>query len=305
MTATGVLCARVRVEEKQIIAALGDAGILAMPVPPASVPLPPDPASPVAALGRLTDATTGETIDQVVTCIIDRAQNRAVAGATLPLLRAHGARTIDAGLASTGSRLEVAIALSRAGVPRPLALTAFSEASGIQAAAEIGFPSTLLGVTPGGATTRLHDHDTADAVIEHRVVLGSAGEAIFMVQAGAPEAAARTLVHVVGGRAIAVEGVDPSPDDLAVAERAAQALDASLIAIELARINQGIVVWDVHPVGEFRKARPLGEESVADAIAALVAQLPASDAVLQTSFIEEASRDGWEVTVEDGVVLSA
>jgi len=38
VTAIGVLCARVRVEEKQIITALGDAGAVAMPVPPASTP---------------------------------------------------------------------------------------------------------------------------------------------------------------------------------------------------------------------------------------------------------------------------
>ncbi len=305
MTATGVLCARVRVEEKQIITALGDAGMVAMPVPPASAPLPPDPASSAVTLGNLIDATTGESIDQVVHCIIDRAQNRAVAGATLTLLRAQGMHTIDAGLAATGSRLEIATVLSRAGVPRPPALAAFSEASGIQAAAEIGFPSTLLGLTPGGTSTHLQDRDTADAVIEHRVVLGNSREAIILVQAGAPEADARTIVHIVGGKAIAIEGADISADALGVAERAAQALDASLVAIELARTAQGDVVWDVHPVADFRSARPLGQETVAEAIARLVTQCAGTDAVLHTSFVAEASRNGWEATVQHGVVLSA
>lgn len=307
MTATGVLCARVRIEEKQIIAALGDAGMVAMPVPPASTPLPPDPASPLAALGRFIDATTGEAIDQAVSCIIDRAQNRAVAGATLPLLRAQGVRTIDAGLAATGSRLDIAIALSRAGLPRPRALTGFSEASGARAAAEIGFPATLLGMTPGGTTTHLLDHDTADAVIEHRVVLGSEGEAIFLLQADAPDATARALIHVVGGRAIAIEGIDPTGEELDIAERAALALDASLVAIELARTGQrgSTVVWDAQPVGDFRAARQLGEATVAGAIAALAVRSRDSDAVLQTSFVGETSRNGWEATVEHGVVLSA
>lgn len=307
MTATGVLCARVRMEEKQIIAALGDAGMVAMPVPPASTPLPPDPASPLAALGRLIDATTGEAIDQAVSCIIDRAQNRAVAGATLPLLRAQGVRTIDAGLAATGNRLDIAIALSRAGLPRPQALAGFSEASGIRAATEIGFPATLLGLTPGGVTTHLLDHDTADAVIEHRVVLGSEGEAVFLLQAGAPDATARVLVHVVGGQAIAIEGTDPTDEELRIAERAACALDASLIAIELARTGQrgSTVVWDAHPVGDFRTARQLGEVTVAAAIAALAARSPDGDTLLQTSFVGEASPNGWEATVDHGIVLSA
>jgi len=294
-------------EEKQIIAALGDAGMVAIPVPPASTPLPPDPASPLAALGRFIDATTGEAIEQAVSCIIDRARNRAVAGAILPLLRAQGVRTIDAGLAATGNRLEIAIALSRAGLPRPRALAGISEASGVRAASEIGFPVTLLGLTPGEVTTHLLDHDTADAVIEHRVVLGSPGEAVFVLQAGAPDAASRTLVHVVGGQARAIDGIDPTAGELDIAERAAAALGASLIAIELARTGEPgtAVVWDAHPVSDFRAARQLGEMSVAGAIAALAARSPDGDLVVQASFPGEASRNGWEATVEHGVVLSA
>ncbi len=311
VTATGVLCARVRMEEKQIIAALGDAGMVAMPVPPASAPLPPDPASSLAALGRITEATAAESVDRSLSCIIDRAPNRAVAAATLPLLRGQGVQTIDAGLAATGNRLEVATALSHAGVPRPKSLAAFSEASGIQAAAELGFPSTLLGLTPGGATTHLHDHDTADAVIEHRVVLGNEAEAIFLLQAGAPDASARTRVHVVGGRAVAIEGVDADAKELDIAERAARALGASLVVIELARtghtgtVEHGTVVWDIHPVSDFRNARQLGDESVAGAIASLAALIQANDDRLRPSSIEDASRNGWKATVGHGVVVSA
>ncbi|CAN0469669.1 unnamed protein product, partial [Phaeothamnion confervicola] len=82
-------------------------------------------------------------------------------------------------------------------------LIAFSEESGIEAARRIGFPATLMPLTPGESGTTLHDEDTADAVIEHRVVLGTDSEAIVLIQAGAPAATERTTIHVVGGRAIA------------------------------------------------------------------------------------------------------
>lgn len=279
MTAIGVLCARVRVEEKQIIAAIGEAGFVAVPVPPASAPLPPGPASPECAmLGEILDATTGETLRQPVGVIIDRAVNRSVAAATLPLVRLGGIRTIDAGTAATGTRLQVAAALAVAGVPRPASLVGFSEASSVAAVASLGYPSTMLGAVPGSSTTHLHDADTADAVIEHRVVLGEEDEAIVLLQAGAPGAEARTLVHVIGGRAIAIDGAGATDDGLAIAEQVARVLQASMVTVELARTDEGLVVWDVLPVSDFRQARLLGEASVAEAIARVAVARALSEA---------------------------
>ncbi len=268
MTAIGVLCARVRVEEKQIIAAIGEAGFVAVPVPPASAPLPPGPASPeFAMLGETLNAKTGEMLRQSVQVIVDRAVNRSVAAATLPLVRLGGIRTIDAGVAATGTRLQVAAALAVAGVPRPASLIGFSEASSNAAVTSLGYPSTLLGLTPGSSTTDLHDADTADAVIEHRVVLGDDSEAIILLQAGAPRDDQRSLVHVVDGRAIALSGIDVTDDGLAIAEQVARVLQAPMVTVELAHTEGGLVVWDVFPVSDFRQARLLGDQSVAEAIA--------------------------------------
>ena len=270
MTAVGVLCARVRVEEKQIIAAIDQTGLVAVPVPPAGAPLPPGPASrEFAMLGEFLDATTGETMSKTVQVLVDRATNRAVASATLPLLQGLGITTIDAGVAAHGTRLQVASVLATAGIPRPASLFGFSEESSVAAVNRLGYPSTLLGLTPGSTTTVLHDADTADAVIEHRVVLGEASEAIVVLQAGAPAAGALARVHVIGGRAIAVDGASVSTGDIAIAEQAARALRASLVAVELYQSEQGTVVWDVLPVSDFRQARLLGETSVAAAIAAV------------------------------------
>jgi len=274
VTAIGVLCARVRVEEKQIIAAIDQAGLVAVPVPPASTPLPPGPASPGAAmLGEFLDATTGETLSTPVTAVVDRAVNRSVASATLQLVKLYGVRTIDAGLAATGTRIQVASALAAAGIPRPESLVGFSEASSVAGAARLGYPATLLGLAPGSSATSMLDADTADAVIEHRVVLGDDSEAIVLLQAGAPGAADRTTIHVVGNRAIAYTGTAPSMEEVTIAEYAARTLGATLVAIELARTGGQTVVWDVLPVADFRQARLLGDTTIPDAIAALARSL--------------------------------
>lgn len=270
-TAIGVLCARVRVEEKQIITALGDAGAVAMPVPPASLPLPPCPApSDLAALSKQPMQENG--VNPLLGVIVDRCANRAVGGALLQLLKRGGVEVIDAGVASTGSRLDVASSLSKAGLPRPVSLVAFSEPSGLEAAASVGFPSTLLPFKPGSTTTALLDRDTADAVIEHRVVLGSQDEALILVQAGAPMAAELVRIHVVDGKAIAFDGEQPLPEAVDLAQGAAQALNALFASVDIAWINDECVVWDVIPVADFRQGTLLGEVTVGEALAVLAAE---------------------------------
>lgn len=264
--AVGVLCARVRVEEKQIITALGDAGAVATPVSPTSLPLPPCPApQDIAALGGSTE---GATMDAPAV-VIDRSTNRQVARPLVRLLRQAGVHVIDAGLASRRNRQEVATAWAQAGLPRPTTLVAFSEATGVQAANMVGYPATLLPMIPGTGSTVLHDEDTADAVIEHRIVLGNPDEAVVLVQAGAPQGDQLHRIHVVGGEAVAFDGTSPSDIALELARKAADAIDAAVVTIEIAAIDGKTVVWDAQPVTEFRKSTQLGSKTVAEAIASL------------------------------------
>jgi hypothetical protein len=253
------------VEEKQIIGAFGEAGAVAMPVLPASTPMPPGPAtrsaSPDIAEGTL------DINDPALTVLIDRCPNRYVAEATLPLLLARGVRVIGAGIAATGSRLEIASALERAGIARPSTLLAFTEDSANLAVRQIGVPASLFSLNPGKGWTLMQDYDTADAVIEHRMVLGREAHSVVLVQAGAPLAHELTTIHVVGGKAIASEEPEPDAAAVSLAERAAQALDASLVSIQTATVSGELVVWDVLPAAEFRAATLLGDESLAGAIA--------------------------------------
>ncbi len=268
MKAIGVFCARVRVEEKQIIAAIGAAGVVAVPVLPASTPLPPGPVSPAATTGGFLGNGT-ESMPGTLGVLIDRSPNRAVASATLPLVRLNGVRTIDAGIAATGSRVQVATALEEAGLPRPECLVGFSEESAVEAVQRLGHPATLLGLVPGSSSVALLDADTAEAVIEHRVVLGDQGESIVLIQAGAPAVNRRTIVHVVGDEAIAVEGTRTGADDLRLAVRAAAAIGAYLAAVELAVTEKGLVIWDIRPVTDFRAVTLLGDRGVPESIARL------------------------------------
>lgn len=267
MATVGVLCARVRVEEKQIMAALAEAGVVPTPLAPADVPLPvgPSPRTPTGPGAISTPATD---------LIVDRCQDRATAAVILRVARAVGVDTLDAGLAATGDRLAVAAALGAARLPRPETKLAIGEAAVVDAVAAFGYPSTLLPLPLDGAGIVLPDLDTAEAVAEHRLMLGPPGAAIVLVQAGVAAVEARWTVIVVGGRALAATtatGGLPLPGDGArLAEAAAAVLGADLIGIEVADSAGGLVVWDAHPLPDFRHAVAFGSETVAEAIATRV-----------------------------------
>jgi len=262
MTTVGVLCARVRVEEKQVLAALAEVGLVPAPLAPAEVPLPVGP--PLAS-----EAAPSPGL------IIDRCQDRAIAGAILRIARATGVPTLDAGLAATDDRLAVAAALAAAGVPRPQTRFVIGEAAAVAALADFGYPSTLLPLAPGSAPVALLDVDTAEAVLEHRSMLGGSTASLALLQAGTSAATAHWRVVVVAGRAVAATpaagGTAVPAAGSALAESAAAAVGAGLVGIEIAAADGGLVVWDAQPVPEFRHAAPLGATSVAQEIARFAA----------------------------------
>lgn len=266
-TAIGVLTARVRVEEKLVITALERVGVCTMSIPPAALPLPPNPT--LHDVQKYVAAASG--VDSVAPLVmIDRISNRAVGRMINRLLRQAGVTLIDGGVASRRNRLQVASVWEAAAVPRPASLAAFSESTALTAANQLGYPVTMFPMLHSSAPVSLIDSDTADAVIEHRVVLGTDEEEIVLMQAGAAvDVTEWYRLHVAGFSAIAFDGDSRPPSEaIAVAEMAAKAIDAGSVAIDVACIDGHWVAWDAAPLADFRKATLLGETSVEDAIAA-------------------------------------
>jgi [lysine-biosynthesis-protein LysW]--L-2-aminoadipate ligase len=273
MAAVGVLCTRVRVEEKQLLAALASAGVAACPFPPAPAAISISPL-PRRLQGANGDGGHGPSL------LIDRCQDRVLAAAVLPLLRASGAQVIDAGLAAASDRLAVATALAAAGVPRPRTMLISSEASGLGALAEMGYPATVLPLTPGEDEVSLCDRDVAEAVLEHRNVLGGSRSGVALIQAGGCDPDLATTVHVVGGHAVAFRAPKrqrPPERWLTIAEQAAAALGAAYIGVDIAMGADGPVVWDVQAAPDFRDAEPVDSETVARALASLAGRHVAPD----------------------------
>jgi hypothetical protein len=134
----------------------------------------------------------------------------------------------------------------------------------------MGLPATLLPLELKSASIALLDQDAAEAVLEHRAVLGGVEGSLGLIQAGSPSSENLVNVMVVDGAAAAVETRSRMavPDQaLRFAEQAAGALNAALVAIVI-ELRSGIpVVWDARPVPDYRDAIPVGNLTVAQAIA--------------------------------------
>ena len=307
MATVGVLCARGRVEEKALMAALAEAGIVSALFPPADEPLPVGP-SPIAPCGDPFP------VPQIV---IDRHPNRQIARAVLSACRALGVPALSAGLAATGDRLDVASALERAGLPRPRTALCTSEDAALQAVRALGLPATLLPLDLQSTGITLLDEDAAEAILEHRAVLGGTGQSLNLVQAGAPQAAELVSVMVIDGVAWTAQNGHEAAASSAVrrlAEETALALGADLIAVTLFVRGDDVLIWDVTPVPEFRHAVPLFGPDVAHLIAQAVERRLEAQAVrasqgTQTILMEMDVAPSWiSITPErmlGDVVVSA
>jgi hypothetical protein len=299
MATVGVLCARARVEEKALMAALADASIVSALFPPADEPLPVGPL-PVAPAGRPFP---------VPQLVVDRHPNRQIARAVLSTCRALGVPALSAGIAATGDRLDVASALTAHGLPRPLTALCTSEAAALEAVQATGLPVTLLPLDLQSAGIALLDIDAAEAIIEHRVVLGGSVAALGLIQAGAPADVDLATVVVVDGKAIALNlasGTTVSGEALHLAEVAARVLEAELVSVVIALGGPQPCVWDVQPVFEFRHALPIAGPSVAHAIAEAVErrvtpQVPRGQSKAQPGAWSALARE----RISGGIVVSA
>ena len=261
-----VLCARVRVEEKRLIAALEQIGVEGRMLPPMDSPLPLGPRSVETGCGALGQQGI----------VIDRLIDRSAAAVLVPLWRAFGSTIVGSGAATTLDRLAIARLLSNAGLPRPETALILSEAAGLEAIERFGGQATLLPLRDGSRELPLHDRQIAEAVLEHREVLGETGDSIALMQRGVVSIANRVEVVVVDGRAVAMNGAlaDGLVDEaLRLAEATARLLEATLIGVTVAVTGDRLVIWDIESVPQFRAATAIGDGNVAEAIADLVLRL--------------------------------
>lgn len=209
--------------------------------------------------------------------ILERCITHSRAVTALELLNSWGVRTVNTFEVANvcGSKFSTTRALFAHGVPSPRTLMAFTPESALQAIETLGYPAVLKPAVGswGRLLARVNDRDAAEAILEHKSVLGSYQHSIFYIQEyiAKPQRDIRAFVigdeticaiyrsseHWItntarGGKATNCP-ITPEIDRLSRA--AANAVGGGVVAIDLLEKPNGeLVVNEVNYTMEFRNS---------------------------------------------------
>lgn len=255
----GVLCSRVRAEEKLLFSELERRGLTFEKIDDRE---------------QIFDLHQREYPFDVV---LERAIQHSRALYMLKILNDAGVPTVNSyRVALTcGDKFLTTQALVHAEVPTPACLLAFTPESALEAMEQLGYPVVLKPVIGswGRMVSKINDRDAAEAILEHRDVLGNYQHSIFYIQEYVDKPGRDIRSFVVGDECIAAiyrtsehwitntarggvaSNCPVSPELAELSIRAAQAVGGGVVAIDLLETRDGrMLVNEVNYTMEFRNS---------------------------------------------------
>ncbi len=254
----GIICSRVRAEEKLLFEALTQRG------------LPFD---------RIDDREVIYDLEQrpaPYDVILERSLHHSRALYALKILNSWGIKTVNTYEAALtcGDKINTTTALARAGVPSPRTLIAFTPESALQAIETLGYPVVLKPAIGswGRLLAKISDREAAEAVLEHKETLGSYLHAIFYVQEYVRKPARDIRSFVVGDETICAiyreadhwitntarggraRDCPVTPDIQRLSLAAARAVGGGVLAVDILEHEDGMMVSEVNYTMEFRNS---------------------------------------------------
>lgn len=257
----GFLYSRVRVEEKLLLEALDRRGV--------SYELIDD-------RGLVFEVTAGRCgWDYDV--VLERCVNQSHALYALKVLNDWGVKTVNRFevVRDCGDKLFTTSQLTAAGVPQPRTKLALTPEAALEAIECFGYPVVLKPVVGswGRLLAKINDQEAAEAVIEHKEVLGSYQHSIIYVQEYVDKRGRDIRAFVVGDETIGAIYREsphwitntarggkasncPVTEDLnQVCVRAAQAVGGGVVAVDVFETeDRGYLVNEVNHTMEFRNS---------------------------------------------------
>ena len=269
----GVLCSRVRVEEKWIFASLEKRGI---------------------DFDRLDDRVINFDLDDPMPwkqydAVLERSISYTNGLYALRILNAFGVPTVNTAVVAEacGDKLTTSTLLMKAELPQPRNLVAFTPELALDALEKLGYPAVVKPVVGswGRLLAKINDRDAAEAIFEHKATLGSTQHQVFYIQEYIEKpgrdiravvidgrvltAMYRTSPHWITNTARGGEGelcpVTPEIEGLCL--KAAQAVGGGVLAVDLIEHPQrGFLVNEVNHTMEFHTLQPLSGIDIASEI---------------------------------------
>ncbi len=270
----GMLCSRVRVEEKMILAALRERGVDYERLDPRKL--------------SLDLHGDGDGLDEYAAVLV-RCLSHSRAYYVTRWLNDLGVPTVSphSVVATCGDKMLTSAALQAAGLPTPRTVMAFSPETALDVIEDMGYPVVLkpLYGSWGRLLARVNDRDAAEAILEHKATLGGYLHGLIYVQeyVDKPGRDIRTLVagddmvyaiyrrseHWITNTARGGEALPcpPSPEITSLSLAAAQAVGGVVVAIDLLETADGqLLVNEVNHTPEFHGAAQATDADVAGRI---------------------------------------
>lgn len=260
----GILYSRVRVEEKWIFEALEKRGVVYDKIDDRKISL------------KLAEPGFWKDYDVV----LERSLSYKNGLYTTQVLNAWDIPTVNmAQVAATcGDKLATSAALHKAGVPQPQVWVAFTAEAAIEVMEEVGYPVVLKPVVGswGRLLAKINDREAAEAVLEHKEVLGSFQHSVFYIQEYIRKPGRDIRSFVIGDQTVCAiyrssghwitntarggkaEVCPVTPEIHDISLRAAQAVGGGVLAIDLLEDpERGYLINEVNHTMEFHSTVPL------------------------------------------------
>jgi len=253
-----VICSRVRVEEKTLVAALEARSATVERIDPRDLHV------------DLAGKTLGAYDAALVRCLSHtRAYyvTRWLQSVGVPAISPHETVRV------CGDKLLTTAALQEAAVPNPRTKLAFTPEAALEAIEAMGYPVVLKPLTGswGRLLARVNDRDAAEAILEHKKTLGGYQHSVIYIQEYVEKPQRDIRSFVVGDETICaiyrtsdhwitntarggeVSNCPVTPEIDALSRAAAQAVGGGFIAIDLLETPDGrLLVSEANHTPEFR-----------------------------------------------------
>jgi [lysine-biosynthesis-protein LysW]---L-2-aminoadipate ligase len=255
----GVVCSRIRLEEKLLLRALEERQVAVEVIDDRNLVL--DPARPALSYD----------------VVIERSLSLSRSVYIVQTLEQWGIKTVNPfkTIQTCGDKLLTTTALQRAGVPTPRTLVAFTPESALEAIEDMGYPVVLKPLVGswGRLLAKINDREAAEAILEHKHVLGSYQHSIFYIQEYIQKPDRDIRVAVIGDRVVraiyrssphwitnTARGGDPVPCEISpeleeMCLTAAGAIGGGILGVDLLEDPaRGLLVNEVNGTMEFGKS---------------------------------------------------
>ena len=220
----------------------------------------------------ISDLESAPSVD----ILLERSINHSRSMYGLRLLEASGVHCINSAEVAKicGDKILTSVALKEAGVSQPPVRVAFTEESALAAIEELGYPVVLKPAVGswGRLLSKVNDRESAEAILEHKALLGSYHHSIFYIQKFVEKKGRDIRSFVVGDECIAAiyrssdhwitntargasaAGCEVTTKIADISLAAANAVGGGILAVDLFENDGDFSVNEVNYTMEFRNS---------------------------------------------------